>query len=509
MSADTDRRPAPDLVEFSRRQRAISWAWLAITTSLVLGAIIFANLLAHRRGERWDLTRDRIYSIEPGTREQLAKLKHDVQIRMTFLESGMVGPGPGIEDKSLPVAWQQLKNTLEAFQEANPGKITVEAAEREGDQVLDRIRQDFDKQVSANMVYIVTRQGDRPPQKRAISMRELYEGDPATGAIRTFVAESRIASALSQMDSGVARTAYYTVGHGELQPGQGEAGGISVLTRYLDNWLNIRCKPLDLPSAERIPPDCSVLIIAGLSRDLEEQELRVLREYLDLGGDLFVAMDIGAGRRLSHLLEDWGVRCGMDFVADPSDRSVRDPLIIRVRRFGEHEINAGMNNVHFLMPGTRTVEPSPGTHPRRRAFALMYAGPESWAQPVERQEPRPMPDDPRGPSIAACAETMVKDAAGQPAVARIVVWGSPVAMSNVNLLLPGSMVREDYVGYVLNNVRWLVDLESGITAPPVRLSSTPLELSGTRERVLFFVTVVAMPLVGVILGALAWFFRRK
>ncbi len=487
-----------EILEFSRRRRLFMWIWVLLTTALLIGALVLANLITAKHRKRIDLTREQAFTINPATREILGKINLDIDIYVTYLDSG---PYEG-EDRSLPPAYDMLKNILTEFHIANP-RINVKFAEREGDPALGEIRSIFKDEPAANMVYMVARRD--PPLKQAFPIQTLYQGDPKTGSLLVFFAEPRLTAALVQAASDHRGFIYYTVGHGELSPSRPDNLGLTTLARTLDTWANMALKELNFANMSEIPTDCDAILIAGFGGSLSPPEVNIIDAYLRRGGRLFVSLnpDKDAGRGLTQLLERWGVRITADVVFDPTSARYRigaDAIV--VSNFENHEINRGMNNVGLLMIGCRAVEPIPGD--RRAVTVLMYAPPTAWAQPLSRKVIQQEQTDPVAPPIAVCSQQLVEGGK----TARIVAWGAYLGLSNVSLAT-GTELRDDHCGYVLNNFRWLLEQEGMIVAPPKRMDRRPLDLKPQQANLMFAVVVVVLPLVGIVLGVIAWFFRRK
>jgi hypothetical protein len=503
MTSLTDMRdPAAEILEFSRKRRFMMWLWVVVTSAIVVGILVFANLITAKHKKRLDLTRDQMFSIDDATRAALKNVAVDVDIYVTYLQDA----NPYQVDLSLPQAYILLKNVLTEFHHANE-RIRVEFAENEGDEVVSKIRGHFGGQSSANVVYIVAHRGD-PPLRLAVPIMELYQGDAKTGSLRVFFGESRLASAIIQATSDRRHLVYSTVGHNEMTAARSDSGSTALLTRALDGWANTNVKELDLPAAEKIPDDCEVLFMPGVRADLEPREIAMLQAYLEDGGRIFAGLEIDTAPRFCKFLETWGIRANNDRVVDISEARTRDIAQIRVRQFGDHPTSQGMENIGFILTAPRSIDPIDSGNPRRRSTGTLYAGPNAWAQPASRRKIQQEPGDPTAPCLAAASSTLVDNPKAKRKEAKLLVWGSYVAFTDYTLA-QGSDVREDYVGYLLNNFRWLMDQEGAITVPPKRLARRPVEISAVQANVMLGVSVVAMPLVGVVLGIIAWFFRRK
>jgi ABC-type uncharacterized transport system involved in gliding motility auxiliary subunit len=507
VSADTDARRARhlEIVEFSRRRRIWLWTWFFATCALLVGALVFVNAIAHRHAKRWDLTLGKVHSIDPGTRQLLSKIEKRVEVYVTVLQATTE-----VENRALPQAWVHLRSLLQEFEESHPRRyIEVRWVEAEGDALINDIVRYFQEQPSANMIYIVAHpRADNPGEqivKTAVPIESTFRPDPQTGNLREFFGEGRLASAILQVASDRRHVVYHTVGHREYLPGPG--GDLSTLQRALINWANTELRELDLQNAQSIPADCEALLIPGLEPDLSTRELDMIEQYLKEGGRLFVAPHLGQGKDLARRLEGWGLKLKHDVVLDPTGLPYRPASQVLVREFSLHPINEGMRNIGFVMPMTRSVDALPGTA-ERQAWPLMRTVPEVWAQDVTRRIARYEIGDERGPALAACSETKLPAEPARRRTAKIIAWGTALPLTN-GVLNTQAGQRDDYVSYIVNNFRWLLDMESTIAAPPKQARNRPLEMTPKQRTMMLVVCVGVMPCIGVVLGVVAWMFRRK
>ena len=92
--------------------------------------------------------------------------------------------------------------------------------------------------------------------------------------------------------------------------------------------------------------------------------------------------------------------------------------------------------------------------------------------------------------------------------ARLVVWGSVLSISDNNLKSRG-MESSAEVGYVLNNFRWLLGEEASISIPGRHSGRKPPDMNVKSVARIWWLSVLGFPSLGLILGILAWFLRRK
>jgi hypothetical protein len=241
--------------------------------------------------------------------------------------------------------------------------------------------------------------------------------------------------------------------------------------------------------------------------------VEIVREHVERGGRLFVALRPRQKTGLEAFLRESGVRVGGEGqVVDPSDCLFPYPTIPKVRQFALHEVNAGMGNSYVVMPESCPVDPEDPQRPDWRVNSLVRSGPQSWEEkgPLDPQA-RPRRDgDERGgnlPLVVAVEKPASRAPEGSGKKAKLIVWGSAAALTNA-FLSPGGAMDSRQVDYVINNFRWLADrgaLEIGPT--PVKEGFVDIQMPAMVR--LRWVVLAGFPLLGVLLGLMTWFLRRK
>ena len=122
-------------------------------------------------------------------------------------------------------------------------------------------------------------------------------------------------------------TVYFTSGHGESSPSDfDENRGFSYFKTMLEDQ-NLEVESLDLSLASKVPDNAKIVVIAGPKGTFQDQEVAVLRSYLnERGGKIILAIDpveeLSTFDRpvfgLRGILKEWGLRCHDMLVYDPS-----------------------------------------------------------------------------------------------------------------------------------------------------------------------------------------------
>jgi ABC-2 type transport system permease protein len=489
-------------VNHSRKRRLLIWLNVVLMCVLMAAFLVGVNLVAHTRFARIDMTTDRVWEISPQSRQILKSAKYDLEIYLNA-----VSEGPSAQEKSLPEAWRRTILLLSEMANQNP-KIKV-APIIEGSATQAKVFSLFSRP-EPNMIYFVYRTADEKPLSRALSVGDLFNGNPQTGEILDYFGESRIISTIAQLISDRKLKIYATTEHQEIPPTSSDRRGLSALTGRLMALENAEFKPLNLMRDKAVPDDADLVFIAWPTSDFTTAETDALTKYWTRGGRLFVAVHPLSPNPLSELrkfLETCGVRMNRDIVLD-AQRELGDSGSLAVRRYGAHPVNQHMHGLPFRVDVSGSVEANI-VNKRMQAMPLFFSSETCWTEldlPPKPGVSRHNPGERWGPvplGVAAEEATATKPA-------RIIAWGSPIPLINEKNMIQDTP-NEFTLGYIVNNFRWLTEREMLISAPTEsrRPRMRPFSPPPGSDAVIGWISLAGVPLLGVALGGLAWYFRRK
>ena len=178
--------------------------------------------------------------------------------------------------------------------------------------------------------------------------------------IVAFASESEILKGLLRLLNPENSAIYFLAGHGERDTQQ---GGDASLTRALTilESKNYRVKSLNLLVDNEIPEDAKVIVVAGPLQPVSQNEVDLLKKFLDNGGSLFVMQDPTAltefgeeGDPLADMLsQDWGIDFNNDIVIDLN--SPQPTTAAAAYYDSAHPITVNMNNLVSFFPFTRSL----------------------------------------------------------------------------------------------------------------------------------------------------------
>ena len=486
----------------SRGRRWLNWLNVAVMVFLMAAFLVGVNLISHARFARIDMTTDRVWDISPQARQILKGLKSDLEIYINAVASG-----PMAQDKSLPEAWRRTQLLL--FEMASQNSKIKVLPIIEGSQAQAKVLNQFSG-LEPNMLYFLYRASEEKPVTRAVSVTDFYTGNPVNGELTDYFGESRIVTTISQLISDRKLKVYHTVGHREPEPNSSQQRGLSVLSNRLTTLENAEFKPLDLARDKFVPDDADLVFIAAPMVDFTTVETEALTKYWQAGGRLFVATYPLIPNELAEFrkwMETCGILLNRDIVLD-AQRELGDAAQLVIRDFTRHPVNLNMQGVPFRAGLTASVSSQP-VNKRMQAMPLFLSSNQTWAE----QDMPPRPGSKHGPGeqwgpvpIAAASEEL--GASGK--TSRLIAWGGVSALTNEYNLM-GAQPNDQTLGYILNNFRWLVEREViipvGMEARKTRMK--PFAPPPGGNAVIAWISIAGIPLLGIALGGLAWYFRRK
>ncbi|MCC7010837.1 MAG: GldG family protein [Acidobacteria bacterium] len=454
----------------------------ASSVVLVLGILVGLNWIASRQNKRWDLTAAGQFSLSDQTKKILAELKQPLTIRAFYT---------GVAD--------QYRDRLKEYEYAS-------------------------SQVSTE--FIDAERNPLEAQKREITTVPTFLIEYAGRTERASSDdEQSLTNALKKVIEGKAKKAYFVQGHGEKDPTASDPNGYSGIADALKTD-NFDVAPLTLAQQGSVPDDATLLVIAGPKTDLLQGEIDAVKAFLARGGKVALLIDPpdkGTAPDVSRLIalaEEWGVDVGNDLVVDASglgqligtDASV--PIAMPVA----HPITENFR-VMTAFPLARSVAPVEGGRGGHVPQKVLETSPQSWAESdleslysTGRPSRDPDKGDKAGPvSIAAAVSAAATNAPAAPADAapdapkpetRVVVVGDSDFASNRALGIQGN--RDLF----LNMANWLAQQEDLIAIRPRSPESRPLTMTADQQAMVFWFTMVIVPLLLIGNGVRVWWKKR-
>lgn len=438
---------------------------------LLLGIITLVELLSSRHNYRLDLTENRRHSLSPQTVRVLQSLRADVTAT-GFFRTDLPGK-------------RAAEDLLSQYETYSKGRFKWKVV-------------DPDREPGLARRHSVESYGTVVLDTRAKSEKV------------TDASEEKLTNGLIKVTRGGKPVVYVAKGHGEHEPSSTERSGFSEAKAALEK-ANYEVKELLLVREPRVPEDAALVILPGPKNDLLPPELTALDGYIARGGRVLFMVNPYQAEGLKAYLVKYGIALGDDLVIDRLSRAFGGDFVVpAIFQYEPHPITKGFGNTLTFFPLTRSVDVQARPPQGVIAQVLAKSGPGSWAEAsrseVDRGEVTMDARDRRGSVPVAAVATV--DAPNPPegrreVKARIVTFGTSTLASNQFLNFQGN--RDLF----LNTVSWLAGEEDVIAIRPREARQTPLFLTATQGRLVYWVAVVLLPAAAMVGGISAAVWRRR
>ena len=473
---------------------------LQIVLILFLAAAI--NSLGIRHYKRWDFTREQKYALSDKTQRFLKSIKGKVRITVFFAPN-------------TPITGD-VQSLLTEYQYAAKGKIDVENIDP--DRNLSRAKEMFEKYkvVSEESLLVVDYEG-RNKTVKASEMAEMDQSGVALGQapqVAAFKGEQALTSAMMDLVEGKKNTIGYVLGHQE--PVLTDPSPISVLKIFIENE-NIKFQELNLFDLGEIPTDLRAVMIAAPQYDFSDREMKLLRDYWNKQGRIFLLLDPGAKTpKLAAFLNELGAKVNDDRLMVFIKTGIQEVGLTRdvqARFVGDNPITKRLAGAHALFFGgtsSLTLQPDRVRPNNIRVEPLLEAEKGYFAEidynssDQAKFQADALKNTGAPPIIAASIEK------GGSVDTRVQVNSSRlVVISNATFFQDKALTQDQQaLDFISGGVNWLLSREQLIGIAPKIPKTLTFTLSDEALRSVRWIILVLLPLIPAVVGFAVWWRRR-
>ena len=433
-------------------------AYLATYVIIIFAVLGAVNWLANRHNKSFDTTANKRFSLSDQTNKVVSGLKNDVTISY-FEQPSNFTRGRDLLDRYKSLSTKLHVNYIDP--EKKPDVARAAGVRSYGAIILDN--------------------GVKKEEAKSLSEEEI------TGAL------------IRVLKNGVRNVCFLT-GSGEHPLDETGRGGYSVFKDALEKN-NYKTRAISILEKPEIPKDCSVIVIAGPDKDYFDAPINAIKTYLDAGGKALFLLDPPIQRgaipnagtpNLVKFLASYGITPEDDLILDVSGIGP-DPTAPVVQKYEAQPITNGFRYA-TLFPLSRSLEVKTDTGVQK----LFSTSEDSYATTslkppitLDRAKAR------KGPFVIAAANKLTTGGG------RFVVVGSSDWAGNS--LLGAPVGNRDLL---LNMMNWLTADEDLISIRPKDPEDRRLNLNSRQMRLVFFSSVVFLPLIVIGSGLMVWFKRR-
>jgi len=460
------------------------------TLASALAVVVVLNILAGSYSRRWDVTPDHVYQLSPETRAALRTLDAPVRVRLFAQQAEF----PAYRDR------------LKEYSEAS-GRLAIEYVDVDAQPALVR-QYDVQDYGTAVIEY-----KDRV---------ELIEA----------ASEQDFTNALIRLREGRTRRVYFTTGHAERDTASTERVGYSNVAVALQHQ-NFLVETINFTQQADVPPDATLVIVAGPRADFFPAEIEALQHYLEKGGAMLFMVDpfedlkryitesglalfmmdpssvsvTGELRNLTAFIREQGAELGNDVVVDTSEMGQylgTDASVPVAARYPPHPITQGLTSLSAY-PMARSAGPVPGDG--KTAASIIETSERTWSETDIKQlaagrlSMEPEKGDRPGPvslgvAVSAPPALPPTEAFSHPET-RLVVVGDSDFVANYSANVPGNAEM------FLSIIRWLSQ-EKLVTIPPRAPQERVLTMTASDVRNIFWFAVLLLPGLAAGTGVYLW-----
>lgn len=441
---------------------------------LVLAILVIVNVFFSRHHKRIDFTEAKLHSLSDQSIKVAKNLKNDINIKCFFRDGNM--------------SRSRMEDLLKIYVYQSP-KIKYEFI-------------DPDKNPGLIKRYEITTDGT-----------SIFECADKENRI-TAATEEEVTNAIIKVTREKKKVIYCLEGHGEHSIELTDENGYSFVKDELGK-LAYDVKKLQLALADTFPKDCALLVIPGPQKDLLPNELDTIKKYIEEGGRVFFLIDPQTAPGFIPYLAKFGFRLENDIIVDSMSRLIGgDYFIPTIGEYESHEITKNFRYATFF-PFARlveTIDPKPDGVSTSQILGKTSSN--SWSKrDFKLKEKMTLKEisydkgkDKAGPiAIAAVATIKAKTETGAPSPkeGRIAVFGDSDFASNRYYNLGGNG------NFFLNAANWLTEESDLISIMPKTSNPRAIQLSPSQGKLIFWVSVIILPLIVLIFGISIWIQRRS
>ncbi len=327
------------------------------------------------------------------------------------------------------------------------------------------------------------------------------------------ITEEKVTNAVIKLTKDTKVTVCTIIGHGENSITAQDQNGLQGFKKGLETQA-YDIKEITLSQESAIPADCSAIVMIGPNKALFPSEIKAIGDYLDLGGRAVIAFESSLSqtdqtKELRELLKTWGVDVKIGLIIDPISRQLGvDASVPIIVQFNPDQAITKDFKQQCYFPFSRPVDPiSPEPVGIKTAW-LSKSTPKAWAETdiasINKGAVQYNPgSDLAGPLNTAMVASGKKVDSKATRDTRLVVFGSSQFANNQYSRFGGNL------DFLLNAVSWTLEDESMISIRGKEDEAGKIELSQNEGTLIFWLSVILIPLMIAILGIVIWVRRKK
>jgi len=316
------------------------------------------------------------------------------------------------------------------------------------------------------------------------------------------LSEKSITNSIYRLLRNTERQILFVTGHGERNP-LGQANhDVSIFVDNLNNK-GFKVAPLDLAKTLAIPVNTSVLVIASPQVDYLPGETKVIKDYVDQGGNLLWLIEPGKTGYLKELADYLQLKTNPGLIVDLDIGLLgNDPTLVLGQYF-QHPITEQFTSTQTLFPQVAGIEFD--NKEGWQAEAFVQSMPRSWLETgkIEGTIKYDEQSDKPGPIPFGYSLTRTQEKEGKQQQQRIIVIGDGDFLSNTYLGLQGNLSMGESM------MNWLSHDDDFIDIPASDSMNSKITVTEMHMGILGSIFYLLFPAIIMGTGLFIWLRRRK
>jgi len=449
--------------------------YATLLTSMVLVILVVANLVVDKMDFKYDMTKNKLYSLSQQSYNVMDKLNKDIKI-ISFNKQGSEN--------------QSVAEVLDKYR-AKTKKINLEYIDPDTNPQIAKKYSSTENAITNGS--IVVESGNK---FKVIKESELYNTteDQTTGksSVQSLAVEQKITGAIMYVVNDKNSVVYNLQGHKEKAlPDE--------VTKGLSNQ-NYTVKTLNLLLGDWKTKSGDMLLVSSPSVDITKEELSKLKEFFSKGGRGIFLMDIQNVKfpNFDNLMSTFGIKIQQAVIQEGDSKQFYQEPVYLIPKMDSHVIVKPMisANLPVLFPVAQPIEGLKVKKASLKIEPLLTTTDKAWGKKnFNSSATEKVAGDIEGPFDVAVAITDTQETSS----AKIVVFSSS---GFINVTEGGNQ------DLFMNSMNWVQDLKENISIAPKDLTAEKLKITHAQALGYSALVVIIIPAIVLIAGVVVWLRRR-
>jgi ABC-2 type transport system permease protein len=454
----------------------------------VVAIAVLVNVLVGIPDIKWDLTPEKLYSLDESSKNLLEDLDNDVTIYGLFDESMISGTD-----------YEEVTELLGLYEKYNRVKVEYVDPDRNPG-VMNSIDPDNDLSLKKYDI-VVTSTVNGQEKKKKLEYYDLFATEFSSQTYSQYKtgsnAEQGITGAIKYVTAEITPVVYFTQGHDEIDVHD----QYNTVKNYLERN-NYTVKTLNLLTADNVPEDAEIIIVASPKKDLTGMEREKLEEFLNQGGKgVFLYDFLSHGEEFEQfnmLLSDFNLQVNSDKVkeSDSQRHLPEDPYTILMN------VKSNMiipNEFNIVLQDSRSIRVLKNKQAGVTNIVLIETSDTAVGESVIN----PGEGDTKGPlNVAVAAEKKQGDTPG-----KVLVMGNASFISDDAAKVYGGLYQNG-MAFFLQSLNWMFDEDDEIIVPTKNYNLNSIYITQQQAVIIGLVVTIVVPLIILAVGFTVFMRRR-